>query len=59
MKGTVSIHLEISVPVRGETYLRIGVHDLPTDRIGVVEIPVASVSRLAPPVYTSPQPPPH
>lgn len=59
MKSTVSMHLEISVPVRGETYLRIGIHDLPTDRLGVVEIPVASVSRLAPPVYPSPQPPPH
>jgi len=57
MKSTVSMHLEISVPVRGETYLRIGIHDLPTDRLGVVEIPVASVSRLAPAVYPSPQPP--
>jgi VWFA-related protein len=59
MKGTVSMHMEISVPVRGESYLRIGLHDLPTDRIGVVEIPVASVSQLAPPVNTGPQPPTH
>jgi VWFA-related protein len=59
MKGTVSLHLEISVPVRGDNYLRIGIHDLPTDRVGVVEIPVASVSGLPPPVPASPQPPPH
>jgi len=56
MKGTVSMHLEISVPVRGENYLRIGLHDLPSDRIGVIEIPVASVSRLAPPVNPDLQP---
>jgi VWFA-related protein len=39
-------HQEISVPVSGEYYLRISVHDLETDRYGSVEIPVASVAKL-------------
>jgi VWFA-related protein len=42
-------HQEISVPVKGPYYLRIGVHDLIGDRVGAVEIPVASVKNLAPP----------
>jgi len=45
----IAAHLEISVPVKQESYLRIGIHDLPSNRIGAVEVPVASVSRLPPP----------
>jgi VWFA-related protein len=41
-------HQEISVPEAGEYYLRTAVHDLATDRSGVVEIPVASVAGLVP-----------
>jgi VWFA-related protein len=41
-------HQEISVPVDGQYYLRTSVHDLDTDRYGSVEIPVASVAKLAP-----------
>ncbi|WP_158824054.1 VWA domain-containing protein, partial [Granulicella sp. S156] len=50
----VAFHLQISAPVRKESYLRIAIHDVPSNRFGVVEIPVSSVSRLAPPVYTKP-----
>jgi VWFA-related protein len=39
---------EISVPVKGQSFLRIGLHDLATDRVGAVEIPVASVAKLKP-----------
>jgi VWFA-related protein len=39
---------EISVPVKGESFLRIGVEDLATNRTGVVEIPVAMVAKLKP-----------
>ena len=39
---------EISVPVKGEYFLRIGVHDLATNRVGAVEVPVYAVSRLTP-----------
>jgi len=41
-------HQEISVPVKGEFYLRIGVHDDVADHDGAVEIPVDSVKDLPP-----------
>jgi VWFA-related protein len=39
---------EISVPVKGEYYLRLGIHDLESDRVGAVELPVSAVSVLPP-----------
>jgi len=42
-------HLEISVPAKSESFLRIGIRDPERNRIGVVEIPVSAVARLAPP----------
>jgi VWFA-related protein len=48
-------HQEISVPVKGTYYLRIGLHDVIGDRVGAVEVPIASVKNLAPP--TPPAPP--
>jgi VWFA-related protein len=39
---------EISVPLKRESFLRIGVEDLATSRVGVVEIPVASVPKSKP-----------
>jgi hypothetical protein len=42
-------HFEISVPVKASAdFLRIGIHDIPSNRMGVVEFPVASVERLKP-----------
>jgi len=41
---------EISVPVKGEAYLRIGVHDMTTGRVGALEVPVTDIR-------SSPQPP--
>jgi hypothetical protein len=52
----VTAHLEISVPVKGgNDFLRIGVHDIPSNHFGVVEVPIASVARLAP-LPAPPQP---
>jgi VWFA-related protein len=48
MAGGVKFRQEISVPVKGENFLRIGVEDLATNRMGVVEIPVAMVAKLKP-----------
>ncbi|MDE1162515.1 MAG: VWA domain-containing protein [Acidobacteriaceae bacterium] len=49
-RKVVRVRLEVSVPVKsGESFLRIGVHDLSNNRFGVVEIPVASVAKLPPP----------
>ena len=39
-------HQEISVPVKGSFYLRIGLHDLTGDRVAAVEVPIASVKNL-------------
>lgn len=50
-RNAMQAHLEVSVPSKGETYLRIGVHDIPSNRFGVVEIPTSSISNLPPPVY--------
>jgi hypothetical protein len=42
------IHLkqEISVPAKGEYFFRIGIHDLNSDHVGAVELPVSAVSKL-------------
>ena len=49
------LHREISVPVKGTYYLRIGVHDLTGDRLGAIEVPVATISNLPP--LPAPTPP--
>jgi VWFA-related protein len=48
MADGVQFRQEVSVPVEGESFLRIGVEDLATNRMGVVEIPVATVKKLKP-----------
>lgn len=39
---------QISVPAKGAYFLRIGIHDLTGNRVGAVEVPVASVRSLPP-----------
>ena len=41
-------HLEVSVPLKQQTYLRIAIHDLPSNRFGVVEVPTSTVIHLPP-----------
>ena len=48
MADGVQFRQEISVPVKGESFLRIGVEDIATNRTGVVEIPVAMVAKMKP-----------
>jgi VWFA-related protein len=48
LKGGVSYRQQISVPVKGEYFLRIGMHDLNGDRVGALELPVSSVAGLKP-----------
>lgn len=48
MHGIVRCHLELSVPDRAETFLRIGMRDVATNRLGVIEVPALSVSSLPP-----------
>ena len=54
-------HEEISVPLKGDYYLRIGLHDLTSNHIGAVEVPIAAVKNLPPiavSTTTQPAPPP-
>ena len=55
----LQFHQEVSVPLKGDYYLRIGLHDLTSNRVGAVEISVASVKNLPPPpAPASPTPAP-
>ena len=40
--------LQISAPVKGKLFLRIGVRDVANDRLGALEVPIASVAELPP-----------
>jgi VWFA-related protein len=58
----VRYHAQVSTPARGESFVRIGVHDGNTNHFGVVEVPTSAVSRLpadapATPPAASPKPP--
>ena len=44
----IAFHQEISVPVRGHYFLRTAIHDLNSDRVGSLEIPVGTVAHLDP-----------
>ncbi len=44
----MAFHQEVSVPVKGQYYLRTAIHDLKSDRVGAVEVPVAAVAKLEP-----------
>jgi hypothetical protein len=48
LKGNLAFHQEISVPVRGNYFLRTAIHDMISDRVGAVEVPIAAVARLDP-----------
>jgi VWFA-related protein len=56
-RNVVRGHLEISIPDRVETFLRVGVRDVSTNRFGVVEVPASTLSYLPPaphPAATAP-----
>ena len=49
LSDAVRFHLEISIPAAGETFLRLAVHDLPSNRFGVVELSTKDLSRTPAP----------
>ncbi len=49
MKRSLIYRQQISVPAKGEYYLRIGMRDRNTDYVGAMEVPVARVAKLQPP----------
>jgi len=44
--GNIKYVQQISVPVKGEYYLRLGMRDIASDHVGAVELPVATVAKL-------------
>jgi hypothetical protein len=48
LSGGMAFHQQVSVPAKGQYYLRTAIHDLVSDRVGAVEVPVAAVARLDP-----------
>ena len=40
--------LEISAPVKGDFFVRVGVRDVASDRLGALEVPIAVVAELPP-----------
>ncbi|QEE28568.1 VWA domain-containing protein [Terriglobus albidus] len=43
MSGGIKYSQQISVPAKGETFLRIGIHDLIGNKVGAIEIPTSAV----------------
>lgn len=58
MKSGLQFNMQISAPARGESFLRLGVRDTTSGRMGVVEIPTTSVERLPPLPKATPTPAP-
>ena len=56
METGLQFHEVVSVPAKGEYFLRIGVHDLLVDHVGAVEVPVDAVKNT--PVIEIPKPKP-
>ena len=48
LTGGMAFHQEVSVPVKGQYFLRTAIHDMISDRVGAVEVPIAAVARLEP-----------
>jgi len=43
MQSGLGVHFAIAISAKGDFYLRLGVHDLNSDRIGALEIPLESI----------------
>jgi VWFA-related protein len=43
LKSGLPVRQQIAIPVKGNYFLRVGVHDIPSDHIGALEIPVDEV----------------
>jgi hypothetical protein len=48
LAGSMAFHQQVSVPVKGKYFLRTAIHDMVSDNVGAVEVPVDAVSRLDP-----------
>jgi hypothetical protein len=43
MQSGLPVKQQIAIPVKGNYFLRVGVHDVASDHIGAIEIPVDEV----------------
>ena len=57
LRTGLPFHQEISVPEKGEYFLRLGIHDMTADRVGAVEIPVVNIKDLSAPAVPAPAAP--
>jgi hypothetical protein len=48
LKSSLTYRQQISVPVKGEYYLRLGLRDDTADHVGALEVPLAAVAKLPP-----------
>ena len=55
--GNIKYVQQISVPAKGDYYLRLGMRDVGSDHVGAVELPVAAVAKLPPVAVPLPAPP--
>jgi VWFA-related protein len=56
MRSGLQFRQEISVPSRGQSFLRVALHDLATDRVGAIEVAVARLIDLKPLAKSSESP---
>jgi VWFA-related protein len=56
LKSPLAYRQQISVPTKGEYYLRVGLRDDTADHVGALELPVASVAKLPPASTLAPAP---
>ncbi len=47
LKNGAAAHEEVDVPAHGDYWLRIGVHDLASDKIGALEVPTSDIADAA------------
>jgi len=55
-KYGAAAHQEIDLPPHGDYFLRIGVHDLGSDRVGALELSTASISQIPETIPATPAP---
>jgi len=55
--GNIKYVQQISVPAKGDYYLRLGMRDVDSDHVGAVELPVDAVAKLPPIAVPLPAPP--
>ena len=51
----IRFHQDVSVPAKGESFLRIGIHDQTSNHVGAVELPISAVSKLPPLAAAAPK----